>query len=162
MDKLFSQLSLPTILSEQHSVLNAPISREEVINAIKTLQCGKAPGPDSEFYKEFSDLLVDPLLSMFNNSFLHTKLPKTLREANFSLILKKGKCPESCASDRPIALLNVDRKILSKILATRLKGLLPKIIQEAQTGFYRDGILVIMSGVCSTLFRLPSKDRLMA
>lgn len=52
------------------------------MNAIKTLQNGKAPGPDwfgSEFYKEFGDLLADPLLDMFNHSFLHDGLPQTLR-----------------------------------------------------------------------------------
>ena len=61
MEDFFSQLSLPTISTEQQTNLNAPISREEVLNAIKTLQNGKSPGPDgfgSEFYKEFCDLLV--------------------------------------------------------------------------------------------------------
>ncbi len=65
MENLFSQLSLPTISTEQQINLNAPISREEVLNAIKTLQHGKALGSDgfgSEFYKEFCDLLADPLL----------------------------------------------------------------------------------------------------
>lgn len=140
MENFFSHLNLPTLSTEQQANLNAPISREEVLSAIKTLKNGKAPGPDgfgSEFYKEFSDLLVDPLLDMFNHSFLHNTLPPTLREANISLILKKGKCAESCSSYRPIALLNVDRKILSKILATRLEALLPRIIKEDQTGFIK-------------------------
>ncbi len=43
-------------------------------------------------------------------------LPSSLRKANISLILKKGKCPENCASYRPIALLNSDLKLLSKML----------------------------------------------
>lgn len=116
MEDFFSQLSLPTISTKQQTNLNAPIFREEVLNAIKTLQNGKSPGPDgfsSEFYKEFCDLLADPLLDMFNHSFFHNRLPQTLREANISLILKKGKCAELSSSYRPIALLNVDQKILS-------------------------------------------------
>ena len=140
MDKFFDQLNLPTIPSEHKLALNSPISREEVFNAIGTLQNGKAGGPDgysSEFYKEFSGLLVDPLVSMFNDAFSNKELPPTLKEANISLILKKGKCPESCASYRPISLLNVDRKILAKMLAIRLEGLLPKIIKEDQTGFIK-------------------------
>ncbi len=97
------------------------ISREEVLNAIRTLQNGKAPIPDGfhyEFYKEFSDLLADPLLDMLNHSFLHYGLPQTLREANILLILKKWKCPGSCSLYRPIALLNVDWNVLYKILAS--------------------------------------------
>lgn len=44
----------------------------------------------------------------------------------------------SCSSYRPIALLNVDWKILSKILATQPpEDLLPKIINEDQTGFIK-------------------------
>ena len=132
MDLFFAPLRLPTVAPEDRLILNSPISREEVINAIKLMQNGKAPGPDgfcSEFYKEFLGLLVDPLVSMFNDAFSNNQLPQTLREANISLILKKGKCPESCGSYRPISLLNVDRKILAKILATRLEGLLPKIIK---------------------------------
>ena len=56
MDEFFDQLNLPTIPSEHKLALNSPISREEVFNAIGTLQNGKAGGPDgysSEFYKVF-------------------------------------------------------------------------------------------------------------
>lgn len=49
---------------------------------------------------------------------------------------KKGKCPESCASYRPIALLNVDRKLLS-VLASHLENLLPVLIKDDQTGFIK-------------------------
>ncbi len=72
---------------------------------------------------------------MFNYSFVVKELPKTLGEAYISLILKKGKSPDLCSSYRPIALLNVDRKLLSKILAMRLEKILPTIIGTDQTGF---------------------------
>lgn len=74
---------------------------------------------------------------MFNYSVKKGVLPVSLREANISLILKKGKHPENCASYRPISLLNVDLKIFSKILATRLESVLPLLINEDQTGFIK-------------------------
>lgn len=74
---------------------------------------------------------------MYNDSFKKCLLPSSLREANISLILKKGKLPEDCASYRPISLLNVDLKILSKILAKHLELLLPLLINEDQTGFIK-------------------------
>lgn len=63
--------------------------------ALKGLQSGKAPGPDglsSEFYREFQDVLIDPFLEMFEHSFITGSLPHSLREADITLILKKGKC----------------------------------------------------------------------
>lgn len=72
---------------------------------------------------------------MFNDSFEKRALPKTLTEANISLILKKDKPADVCSSYRPISLLNLGFKILSKILALRLEKILPTIINNDQTGF---------------------------
>ncbi len=56
-------------------------------------------------------------------------------DANISLILKKGKDEMDPASYRPIALLNSDLKIFTKILANRLNKCITKIIHSDQTGF---------------------------
>lgn len=74
---------------------------------------------------------------MLNHLFENGILPQSLREANISLILKKGKCLDNCASHRPKALLNFDQKLLSKILALRLEKVLPHIVKEEQTGFVK-------------------------
>uniref|UniRef100_A0A3B3YI25 Reverse transcriptase domain-containing protein n=1 Tax=Poecilia mexicana TaxID=48701 RepID=A0A3B3YI25_9TELE len=140
IDEFFSSLNLPTLTEEQRSQLDCPISRRELLDAIKELQTGKVAGPDgliAEFYKEFQEVLAEPLLNMYNDSFEKGILPVSLREANISLILKKGKAPEDCASYRPISLLNVDLKLLSKILARRLECVLPLLINEDQTGFIK-------------------------
>uniref|UniRef100_A0A669DKG7 Reverse transcriptase domain-containing protein n=1 Tax=Oreochromis niloticus TaxID=8128 RepID=A0A669DKG7_ORENI len=77
-----------------------------------------------------------PLLKdMYNEAFSKCQLPKTLSEATICLILKKDKDPLLCSSYRPITLLNIDFKILSKILALRLQRVLPQIIASDQTGF---------------------------
>ena len=140
MESFLGRLTLPTISDSQKRELNAPISREEALLALKSLQSGKAPGPDglsSEFYREFQDVLLDPLLEMLDHSFITDSLPQSLREADITLILKKGKSPEDCSGYRPIALLNQDIKILSKILAIRLEKVLPSLIKEDQTGFIK-------------------------
>lgn len=72
---------------------------------------------------------------MFNESLSSGQLPPTILQAAITLIPKKDKDPLQCASYRPISLLNVDYKILSKILAVRLEKLVPQIISTDQTGF---------------------------
>lgn len=62
-------------------------------------------------------------------------MPQTLSQATVSVILKKDKDPQKCGSYRPISLLNVDYKILTKALALRIEKVVPSIIHEDQTGF---------------------------
>lgn len=101
---------------------------------------GRFPGPDGyrvEFFKRFSDQLAPLLREMFNHSSKQGTLPPTLTQASISVIFKKGKDPLSCASYRPVSLLLVDVKILTKILARRLESVKPLIISDDQTAFIR-------------------------
>lgn len=104
------------------------------------MQSGKSSGPDGytvEFYKKFSSQLAPLLLEMFSHSFNQSHLPQTLTEASISLLLKPGKDPNDCGSYRPISLLNVDVKILAKLLASRLENVTTTIISTEQTGFLK-------------------------
>lgn len=49
MENFFSKLDLPNLATDERSALNAPISKHEVQEAIKSLQSGKAPDPDGLF-----------------------------------------------------------------------------------------------------------------
>ena len=51
-----------------------------------------------------------------------------------TLLYKKGERAD-ISNWRPISLLNVDYKIITKLLAERLKPLLPKIIHSDQKGY---------------------------
>ena len=53
------------------------------------------------------------------------------------LILKKNKDRTILENLRPISLLNVDYKILTKVLARRLEKVLPKLISPDQTGYVK-------------------------
>lgn len=67
---------------------------------------------------------------MFNDTFTHGSLPKTLTEASIILLLKPGK---DCTDCRPISLLNCDVKILAEVLALRLEVIMQEVISTDQT-----------------------------
>ena len=60
------------------------------------------------------------------------------KQAVITIIEKKGKHRFFLENWRPISLVNVDAKIMSKVLATRIKNVLPDIIQHNQSGFVKD------------------------
>ena len=60
------------------------------------------------------------------------------KHAVITRIEKKGKDRSFLENWRPISLVNVDAKIMSKAIATRIKNVLPNIIHHNQTGFIKD------------------------
>ena len=65
-------------------------------------------------------------------------MPESMRSAVITLIHKKGKNPQQCGSYQPVSLINVDAKILAKILATRLEAHLSSLIHPDQVGFIKN------------------------
>ncbi|KAA0701525.1 LINE-1 reverse transcriptase -like protein [Triplophysa tibetana] len=141
LDSFFDSLELVKVDANIAEQLEGPITIDELKRATFSMQSGKCPGPDgfpTEFYKTFCDRLAPVLIEMFNESLTLSKLPQTLNQASISLLLKKNKDPLSCSSYRPISLLSVDVKLLSKLLALRLESVLPLIISPDQTGFVQN------------------------
>ena len=60
------------------------------------------------------------------------------KQTVITLIEKKGKDRSFLENWRPISLLNVDTKIMTKVLATRVKEVVPSIIHDNQTGYIKD------------------------
>lgn len=141
LDDFFHSLAVPLVNQDLVEKLEQPITIEELSNAVRSLQSGKSPGPDgysAEFYKKLFPKIAPILSEMYNEAFVNGNLPQTLNLATISLILKKNQDPLDCASYRPISLLNVDYKILAKLLAIRLESVLPSIISPDQTGFIKN------------------------
>ena len=131
-------LPIPTLSPESTYLGEGLISIEECTKVLNSFSLNKVPGNDGlpiEFYKTFWDFLGEPLVECFNESFVKGKMSPSQRQAVITLIEKKDQDRCDLKNWRPISLLNVDAKIASKVIAERMKRLLPEVIHNNQSGY---------------------------
>ena len=121
MDKFLETYSLPKLKQEKTDQLNRPITRNEMEEVIKSLPTNKSPGPDGftgEFYQTYKEELVPILLKRFQKVEEERILPKTFYDATITIIPKSDNDTTKKENYRPISLMNIDTKILNKILTS--------------------------------------------
>ncbi|KAJ4926953.1 hypothetical protein JOQ06_014695 [Pogonophryne albipinna] len=126
---------LPTVSEETNKELDGPLTEEELCEALRSMQRGKAPGIDGlppEFYKTFWDFLKEDLMDLFNESFNDSFLPLSCRRAILTLLPKKGDLQE-IKNWRPVSLLCTDYKLLSRALSSRLRKVMDQVVDRTQT-----------------------------
>ena len=109
-------------------------------NALNTMKNGKSPGNDEltkEFYMCFFGEIATHLVDSLNHSFSVGELSTSQRQAVITLIEKKGRDKRLVKNWRPISLMNVDTKIASKVLALRVKKVIPNLINYNQTAYVK-------------------------
>ena len=97
----------------------------------------KSHGDDgivSEFYIRYCYLIKEELTKVIKYIFLSNTLAPSQERAMLTLLYKKGE-REDISNWRPVSLLNIDYKIITKIIAERLKPLVPNIIHPDQNGY---------------------------
>lgn len=87
--------------------------------------------------KKFVEELASRQLAVYP-ALQKGRFPLSMRSAVITLLHKKGKDPQYCGNHQPISLINVDEKIISKVLAARLDKVLPSLVHADQVGFVKN------------------------
>ena len=130
--------NLPQISSCECESCEGLLTRKECWEALQSMKNGKSPENDGltkEFYVSFFNEISPLLIDVLNHSYQTGQLSTPQCQALTTLIEKEEKDKRCIKNWRPISLINVDAKLASKVLAGRIKKVLPNIIKHDQTAY---------------------------
>ncbi|CAL1398685.1 unnamed protein product [Linum trigynum] len=139
-----------SVTAEMNEALCAPVTSEEIRKAVFSLGAKKAPGPDGfsgRFYRRFWDTTGETLCREIKEFFESASMPDGWNDTHIVMIPKVDS-PDSISQFRPISCCNFRYKVISKIMATRLKIWTPFLVSELQTAFtggrlIQDNIIIV-------------------
>ena len=129
IEKMEARLS-----DEDREGCEGEITKGEIGKAIDELGRNKSPGIDGiigEFYIEFKEELVPVLDRLFRYIEEKGEMPHSMTIGLVSIIYKKGS-RDKLENYRPLTMLNGDYKILAKVLANRIKGVIGTVVGSTQ------------------------------
>ncbi|GKV23593.1 hypothetical protein SLEP1_g33302 [Rubroshorea leprosula] len=129
---IFKQIS-----GADNETLTTPFAEKEIKEAIWECGSSKAPGPDGFNFRFIKEMWEDIKVDIINFVQEFYKTGRTARGSNASFIvmIPKVENPQKIEEYRPISLIRVMYKIIAKLLANRLRKVLPKIIGEQHMAF---------------------------
>ncbi|KAF7112259.1 hypothetical protein RHSIM_Rhsim06G0236500 [Rhododendron simsii] len=141
IDKLAQTFFVLMVFQQINSAMNLqlirPVTASEVSEALKDMYPTKAPGVDvmtALFFQNYWDILGVDITEVVQGFFHSGHLLRNLNQTLITLI-PKTQCPTKPSQFRPISLCNVLYKLITKILANRLRHVLPLVVSKNQSAF---------------------------
>jgi hypothetical protein len=158
-DSLFSEplswrprldnLEFDSLNGEEASSLEEPFEEREVREVIKGMDRDKAPGPDGfsmAFFQDCWEVVKGDFMAVFEEFHARGEFVKSINSTFISHIPKTQGAKE-IKDFHPISLVGGVYKIISKVLANRMRRVMDKIISKPQNAFVKgrqilDSILI--------------------
>ena len=130
-------ITFKTIDQQQNAMLVAPFQEIEIQNAFWECSNDKSPGPygiNFRFIKQFWDTLKHDIFRYIHEFHANGVIPQGCN-ASFIAFIPKISNPQHLGEYRPISLIGCMYKIVAKLLAIRIRKVMPEIIEETQFAF---------------------------
>eukprot|EP00253_Pinus_taeda_P005605 PITA_05605 len=142
-------------------ILNPNTTEDELHGVLKAFSKDKCPGPDGwtiEFFLHFFDLIKQDLIRMIEDSRISGRIHPHTSSTLIALIPKKRDA-DTFSDYRPISLCNISFKIISKIIAERIKGTLAVHLSKDQHAFLKGrNILDAVTTTQECIYTMFSKN----
>lgn len=128
---------------DMNEELIADFKANEVWSALKQMHPTKSPGPNGMsliFFKNYWDIVGYEVINYVLNALNSGVMPCEINDPYICLI-PKVKSLKKITEFWPISLCNVIHKLISKILANRLKRILAAVIDKSQSAFVRGRLI---------------------
>ena len=139
MDQAMADIP-PLITPEMNDMLQEDYTRAEVDKALHQMEALKASGPDGMpplFFQHYWQTIGDDVLAVVLSCVDIGSIPPFINKT-FITLIPKVKSPTLVTEYRPISLCNILYKLVSKVIANKLKRILPNLILDSQSAFRSD------------------------
>lgn len=144
----------------ESATLLREITEEDIKGVLFSMPREKSPGPDGytvKFLRGTWNIIKLDFVVAVQSFFRYGFLPKGVNTTILALIPKKKEVKDF-RDYRPISLCNVLYKVISKLIANRLKMLLPSFISLNQSVFIKDRLLMENVLLASEIVKDYHKD----
>lgn len=149
------------------STMVPTFSESEIETALKSMESAKAPGPDgmnAGILKILWPQIKFDILKFFDDFHREGKFPREIN-SSFIVLVPKSSSAASPSDYRPISLMNISLKLLTKVMATRLQGVIRDLVSQTQSAFIRKrqmtDCILVTSEVFSSLKAKKGKGVIM-
>ena len=152
-------MSLPKLNENQTLKCEGAITECELLKALTSIDNDKSPGKDGitkEFYIKFWDVVKEPLCTSIQQWFIAGELSTFQKQAITKLIEKKDRDKRFIKNWQPISLLNVDIKLISKVLASCLISVFSSIVNENQVAYINNRFISESGRLISSVLEITN------